>query len=43
MTHLKESIENIEHFAKFNQSVFDAADEQPNRRDGPVDRRKVLT
>ena len=43
VTHLKESIENIEHFAKFNQSVFDQVDDQPVRRDGPVDRRKILT
>ena len=33
VTHLKESIENIEHFAKFNASVFDSYDEMPRSFD----------
>lgn len=45
VSHLKESIENIEHFAKFNQSVFDSTDGTVSRARGDtaVDRRKILT
>ena len=42
VTNLKESIENIEHFAKINSSVFDGV-EEPQRSDTHVDRRRILT
>ena len=42
VTNLKESIENIEHFAKINQRAFGGTDE-PQRGDTHVDRRRILT
>ena len=42
VTNLKECIENIEHFAKINQRVFDGT-EEPSRGDSKIDRRRILT
>ena len=42
VTNLKESIENIEHFAKINQRAFNGTVE-PMRGDTHVDRRRILT
>ena len=41
VTNLKESIENIEHFARINQSAFDGTIEPKN--DTHLDRRRILT
>lgn len=46
VTNLKESIENIEHFAKINTGVFDGLDNAPSnmsRGNTHVDRRRILT
>ena len=44
VTNLKESIENIEHFAKINSRVFDGTEEPvPGRGNTHVDRRRILT
>ena len=42
VTNLKESIENIEHFARINQSAFDGT-VQPKTENTQVDRRRILT
>ena len=42
VTNLKESIENIEHFARINQSAFDGT-VQPKNENTQVDRRRILT
>jgi len=42
VTNLKESIENIEHFARINQSAFDGTVQQKNENT-QVDRRRILT
>ena len=43
VTNLKESIENIEHFAKINSQVFDGTDEPQRNETTHVDRRRILT